>query len=121
MKWMLVMLAVTIWPAFAQPMSGALVDARCYESMDGNRNPSSTLYDVNRDRNAEIRYCHPGAKTKTFLVIDFNGQSHRLDAAGEAKAAALVQAHPKLHWYQVDVEGGRSGGVLQVSSMELEK
>ena len=34
---------------------GYLVDSRCYAAEERNMNPSSTLSEVNRDRNFEIR------------------------------------------------------------------
>lgn len=119
MKWIIAIVCLSPVPALAAEWSGALVDAQCYANMDGNRNPSSTEYDVNRDRSAEIRYCHPGPKTKSFALVDFDGQSYRLDATGNTKAAELVRGLAKKSRVGVKVQADRKGETLNVQSIAL--
>ncbi len=68
-------------------------------------NPTDTLTSVDRDTNREISYCFPSVKTKSFAVIESSGLSFRLDAAGNARAAALVAAAVKKSRFAVAVVG----------------
>ena len=77
--------------SFAGNWSGILVDSRCWDIQENNR--GGTLVYDGRDGNLEIRLCSPGAKTKSFAVVQQDGLSFKLDAPGNAKAAEL--AHPK--------------------------
>jgi len=99
--------------ASAQSWSGYLVDARCYAAMERNHNPQSTLMDVNIDRDSEIRYCRPTAKSNAFSVVLRDGQSFSLDAAGNTKAAAL----PKGHILYVTVKGQMRNRTVTVNSI----
>ncbi|MGB6943036.1 MAG: hypothetical protein WBE37_11615 [Bryobacteraceae bacterium] len=76
--------------SLAGSWSGVLVNSKCYGAEERNVNPTDTLTNVDRDRNLEIRYCSPNAKTKSFAVVQEDGSRLRFDSAGNAKAAELV-------------------------------
>jgi hypothetical protein len=100
---------------FAQSFSGALVDNVCYAREERNvtlRNP-----DANHDRDFEIRQCSPNAKTKEYAVVDHDGQSLKLDAAGNAKAAKLVSDLHRKGRLEVNVSGRKSKETLLVTSI----
>lgn len=100
-------------PALAQSWSGYLVDSKCYAAMERNHNPQSTLMDVNTDRSAEVQYCRPTPKTSSFAVVDFNGQSYRLDTVGSAKAATLAKNHIR----HVTITGEMDHGAIKVGTI----
>lgn len=114
-------------PAFAtqqsrrQTWSGFLVDSGCYEALERNTNPWDTSTYVDRDREREIRYCAPGAKTKSFTLVDRDGLSHKLDFEGAAKAAELVRRAGKKDPMAVTLEGEQREKEIQVDSIELAK
>ena len=54
-------------------------------------NPTDTLTSVDRDQNSEIRYCLPKAKTTSFTLVLSDGQTFKLDSAGNTQAAAIVR------------------------------
>ena len=60
---------------FANNWSGVLVDSKCYASEESNVNPGDTDTYVDRDRNFELRYCHPTARTKSFAIVQESGES----------------------------------------------
>lgn len=101
----------------AQSWTGYLVDSRCYSSLERNRNPRDTLTEVDRDRDSEVRYCRPAPRTRTFAIVDFNGQSFELDAAGNSKAAALAAAAGFKRFLHVTVTGALSGNTVKVQSI----
>jgi hypothetical protein len=72
---------------------------------------------VDRDGGREIRYCSPSPNTKSFALVRFDGQSFPLDAAGNAKAAALVHKTGKTHLFDVAVTGQLMGNAIQVDSI----
>jgi hypothetical protein len=102
---------------FARSWPGMLVDSRCYAAEERNVNPTDTLTYVDRDGAAEIRYCAPRAKTKSFAVVQSDGRTLRLDSAGNAKASELVRSSTKRRLYYVDVNGERSGDEIKVESI----
>lgn len=102
---------------FAATWSGNLVDAGCYTDLEENTNPTNTLQNVNRDRTGEIRYCAPKPKTKSFTLVQLDGQSLNLDAAGNAKAAEFVRSLGKKHFYPVNVTGELNGKEIRVDSI----
>ena len=69
----------------AETWSGTLVDSRCWDFYENNTKDTS-IY-VDRDRNMEIRFCSPTAKTKSFAVVLPDGMNLKLDSAGNAKAS----------------------------------
>ena len=103
--------------AFAEDWKGILVDSKCYGAEERNVNPTETLTAVDRDRNQEIRYCSPNAKTKTFAIIVPDGRDLRLDSGGDAKAADLVRKIGKRSMLEVSITGGVNGRKLRVDSI----
>ena len=106
-------------PGFAASWSGTLVDSKCYDAEQRNVNPTDTLTAVDRDTNAEIRYCAPSVKTKSFAVVESSGLSFRLDPAGNAKAAELVGKTGKRSRFEVAVTGEMSKDSVKVESISL--
>jgi hypothetical protein len=111
------LLAFSSAVSFAATWSGNLVDSRCYASEERNVNPTDTETYVDRDRNYEIRYCSPGPKTKFFTVVQFDGQSFKLDDAGNAKASELVRNAGKRRPYHVAITGEMMGNAIKVDSI----
>ncbi len=101
----------------AETVSGVLVNSKCYAAEERNVNPTDTQTYVDRDRNSEISYCHPRAKTKSFAIVTPDGRSIELDSAGNAKAAELVRRSAKKSRYEVAVVGGISKDVITVDSI----
>lgn len=103
--------------AFGETWSGVLVDADCYARLERNVGPRDTLTSVDQDRDWQIRYCHPGPKTKSFRLVDHDGQSFALDPGGNARAAGIVgKARPKsLMW--VTVSGEMENKTIKVAAM----
>jgi hypothetical protein len=101
---------------FAETWSGALVDAGCYTREEQNVTNKGDV-ETNHDRSFEIRQCSPGAKTMKFAVVDRDGQSFKLDAAGNAKAARLVSEQHVKGWLDVTVSGRKSGGTVMADSI----
>jgi hypothetical protein len=105
--------------SFAGSWSGTLVDSKCYDAEERNVNPTDTLTSVDRDTNREISYCSPSLKTKSFAIVESSGQSFRLDAAGNAKAAELVARTGKKSRCAVVVAGEMSKALVKVDSISL--
>lgn len=103
--------------ALAQGWPGYLVDGKCFESLERNKSPFDTQTFVNRDVGREIRYCHPRAKTTSFMFIQQNGNRFRLDSAGNVKAAELVRADAAKAANLVSVTGTKTGQTIQVTSI----
>lgn len=101
--------------------SGFLVDSPCYESEEGNVNPKDTETYVDRDRDSEVRFCAPSAKTKAFYLVDHDGLGYRLDAAGNAKAVALVHQIGKKVPMEVTVAGQLTKKTIAVESISPAK
>ena len=104
-------------PGFAGDWSGALVDARCWGFEERNVSPHETLMYVDRDRNLEISFCSPKAKTTSFAIVPADGQSLLLDAAGNAKAAELVRNSAGKPPLAVHVTGELNKGTIAVASI----
>lgn len=103
--------------AFAESWRGMLVDSKCYAAEQRNVNPTDTETAVDTDKGAEIRYCTPKAKTKSFALVGPDGSALRFDAAGDAKASAYVHAEGKQRRYEVAVTGEQNGERIQVASI----
>ena len=102
----------------AATWSGALVDANCFRSLENNKNPQDSLSSVDRDRGAEIVYCTPTLKTKSFAVVILDsGISFKLDPSGDAKAAELVREIGRHPHFMVDVSGEMSKHTIKVDSI----
>ena len=107
--------------AYAGTWSGTLVDSKCFAIAELNVNPTDTLTHVNRDQNQELRLCSPGAKTKSFAVVQHDGLSFNLDSAGNAKAAEIVRKPPKKSSFAVVVTGEMSGSTIKVDSISMDR
>ncbi len=107
--------------SFAGIWTGALVDSKCYASEERNVNPTDTMTYVDRDRNLEIRFCSPRAKTKSFAVVQADGTIVTLDAVGNAKAAEFVRATGKQSRFAVVVTGALSKDTISVDSIAIAK
>lgn len=105
----------------ADVWSGVLVDSKCWTSEQRNVNPSDTSTFVDRDRNWELGFCKPNAKTKSFAVVKPDGTSFKLDSAGNAKAADLVRNTGKQRMYRVAVTGNASNRTVNVDSIALSR
>jgi hypothetical protein len=104
---------------FAGSWFGALVDSKCYNALERNKNPGDTLSSVDRDRRGEIQYCTPNAKTKSFGIVLNDGSTFRFDAAGEAKAADLVRGAGKKSPVLVNVTGEEQKNTIKVDSVSM--
>jgi hypothetical protein len=104
----------------AENWTGALVDAKCYDLLESNHSPKDTEMAVDRDRDAEIRYCRPGAKTRVFELVNHDGINFHLDAAGNTKAVDLVRANPKQKRYEVKIAATQNRSTLAVETLSLE-
>jgi hypothetical protein len=102
------------WPGF-------LVDSKCYEAEERNRNPTTTLEAVNRDRDEEIRYCRPRAKTRSFTFVDRDGISFKLDPGVNARAADLVRNSAHTGELAVEVTGEKTGNTIKVDTISPAK
>lgn len=107
--------------SFAGTWSGVLVDARCWGFRERNVNPRDTLTFVDRDRNLELSFCTPNAKTKSFAVVPEDGVSLALDAAGNAKAAEVVKQANRKSPLVVDVTGEVNKNTIAVASISAAK
>jgi len=107
--------------SFAGIWTGALVDSKCYASEERNVNPTDTMTYVDRDRNLEIRFCTPRAKTKSFAIVQADGTVVTLDAGGNAKAAELVRGTGKQSRFAVAVTGALSKDTISVDSIAMAK
>ena len=90
---------------FAGSWEGVLVNSECYDAVERNVNPFESGLDASRDRNFEVRYCRANARTKSFTVVQPDGQSFRLDSTGNAKAAEIVRKGNQKLVFVVNVTG----------------
>ncbi len=105
--------------SFGESWSGYLVNSKCYAAEERNVNPNDTNTAVDRDRNMEIRYCSPNAKTKSFAVVRSDGVRFRLDANGNAKAAELARKAGKTPFFLVTVSGEMIDHTVKVDSISI--
>ena len=112
-------LLMTLSGGTAGNWTGALVDSRCYAGAERNVNPTDTETAVDRDGASEVRYCAPGGKTKQFAIVQRDGASLRLDAAGNALAADLVRSRGRKPLTVVDVRGELRDGEIQVTGLDV--
>ena len=101
----------------AQTWSGYLVDAKCYQAEENNVNPFDPNFDANHNRGVEVEMCRPNAKTKSFAVVQTDGRSFRLDAAGNAKALDLVKSAVAKSGLRVSVSGPMHKDTVTVDSI----
>ena len=107
--------------AYAGTWSGTLVDSKCFATVKLNVNPTDTLTYVDRDQNQELRLCSPGAKTKSFAVVQHDGRSFNLDSAGNAKAAELWRKTTKKPTMAVVVTGEMNGKAIKVGTISMDR
>jgi len=118
----LVLFSLTVAPTLAETWTGALVDSRCYANLERNRDPKDTLFNVDRDRGSEIRYCAPEKSTKLYAIVQVDGTAVNLDSTANSKAADVVQSAAKgTKWFQVTVSGELSHNSVKVDSITLAK
>jgi hypothetical protein len=106
---------------FSATWSGWLVDSKCYANLESNKSPTDTLNYVDRNKNEELLYCTPKAKTKSFALVDRNGLSYNLNAAGNAKAADLIRTAGAKANGEVKIVGEATGNAIKVDSISLAK
>ncbi len=85
---------------FAESWTGKLVDANCLEQSQGQNKAAS---------------CTPTAKTASFGLETGDGKVFRLDAAGNAKAAAMVKSGKTDA--AVTISGAMNGETVKVDSI----
>jgi hypothetical protein len=104
---------------FAGSWQGVLVNSKCYDALERNVNPFESGLDAGRDRNFEVRYCRANARTKSFTVVQPDGQSFKLDSKGNAKAAEIVRKGNQKFIFVVDVTGKVRSHVIEVDSISM--
>jgi hypothetical protein len=114
-----VLLCLSSALSFGGTWSGALVDSKCYDAEERDVNPTDTLTNVDRDGNREIRYCSPSVRTRSFAIVQSDGQSFKFDPAGNAKAAELVGKTRKKSRLAVAVTGELNKSTIQVDSISI--
>lgn len=97
--------------------SGVLVKSDCWINEEHNVNPTDTTLFVDRDRNEEIRYCRPNAKTTSFILVPPDGVGLKLDRTGNAKAAGLIHHAGKESEYRISVTGRLVKNTINVDSL----
>jgi len=118
---MLALFCLSAAVGFAGTWTGYLVNGNCYASMERNKNPSDTESYVDRDRGFEIRYCSPNAKTKAFTLVLDDGETLKLDTAGNAKAEELVKNTGKKRYFRVEVTGVQTKDTVKVDTISAIK
>ena len=104
---------------FAGTLEGVLVNSECYRTMERNVNPGDVALDASRDRNLEVRYCRANGRTKSFTLVQPDGQSFQLDAPGNAKAADIVRKGNEKFIFVVDVTGEVRDHTITVDSISM--
>ena len=104
---------------FAGSWEGVLVTSDCYDALERNVNPFESGLDASRDRNFEVRYCRANARTKSFTVVQPDGQSFKLDSTGNAKAAEIVRKGNPKFIFVVDVTGKVHDHLIKVDSISM--
>jgi hypothetical protein len=106
---------------YAGTWPGTLVDSKCFAFAERNVNPTDTLTYVDRDQNQELRLCSPGAKTKSFAVVQHDGFSFSLDSVGNTQAAEIARKTSKRSSWAVVVTGEMSGNTIKVESISMNR
>jgi hypothetical protein len=99
---------------YTQGWPGYLVDARCYASEEENVN--HTQNGTDRNVGFEISFCHPTAKTRSFVFIQQDGNRFHLDSVGNVKAAQFVRANVREARGLVGISGTKTEGTIRVTS-----
>lgn len=95
--------------------SGWLVSAKCFASMDNNRNDTEKSW----DGNLVIRYCTPDKDTKSFSFVRNDGEHFAFDSAGNEKAAQLPLSLGKHFVYFVKVASERLKNTMRVQRIAI--
>ena len=95
--------------------SGWLVSAKCFASMDANRN------DIERswDGNFVVRYCTPDKDTKSFAVMRQDDSPIAFDSAGNEKAAELPLSLGKHFVYFVKVSTEQLRNAIKIKRITI--
>ncbi len=104
---------------FAGSWEGVLVNSECYDTVERNVNPGDVGFDVSRDRGLEVRYCRANAHTKSFTVVQPDGQSFKLDSPGNSIAAEIVRKGNQKFIFVVDVTGEVRHDLIKVDSISI--
>ena len=114
-----VLLCLVSVVGLAGSWEGVLVNSTCYDALERNVNPWESALDAGRDRNYEVRYCHANSKTKLFTLVQPDGQSFKLDSAGNTRAADIVRkGNPKLI-FVVNVTGEQHNHFIIVNTISM--
>ena len=105
--------------SFTRNLEGVLVDSSCYDAQERNISPWGSAVDGSRDRNYEIRYCRANARTKSFTVVQPDGQSFKLDSTGNAKASEIIRNGNPKFIFVVYVTGEERDHSFKVDSIGL--
>lgn len=95
--------------------SGWLVSAKCFATMDHNRNDTEKSW----DGNLVVRYCTPDKDTKSFAVVRQDGLPFDFDSAGNEKAAELPLSLGKHFVYFVKVATEKLGNTIKVQRISI--
>ncbi len=98
--------------------SGYLVDSSCYTSLWNNTDSSTT---ADRDLDLSAKLCAPHPWTKSFGVTQQDWILVRFGAAGNEKAAALLNGRVVESTYAVSIMGKAQNAVLDVDSISILK
>jgi hypothetical protein len=110
---------LSVLPLTAANWPGTLVDADCYTRLERNVSPRDTLTNVDRDRDWEIRYCHPTEKTKLFGLVDRNGQFARIEASDSGKLRQFTRRGANLHVTIVGTASTDRAGVKTIKADDV--
>src|SRR5277367_3080406 len=102
----ILLLLLTLTPAFAANWTGVLVDYNCYASERRNVNPWDTI-PGDQDLAGEVHYCSPKSKTISFGVVTPDWHFYKLDAGGNVKAAEITNRLGRKRIIPVAVSGQR--------------
>jgi hypothetical protein len=104
---------------FAGSWEGVLVNSDCYDAVERNVNPFESGLDASHDGNFEVRYCRANARTKSFTVMQPDGQSFRLDSTGNTKAAEIVRKGNQKVIFVVGITGKVRDHLIKVDSISM--
>ena len=104
MKKLFLTLSLVSTAAFADTLSGTLVDLNCKA----------------KDLAEHTRKCAIGCAKSGFGLVTADGKFVKFDEAGNAKALAALQASQKEKDLKATVSGTTEGDVLKVESITLE-
>jgi hypothetical protein len=95
---------------------------KCFQTEERNVNPDYINLPGAHDLDYDIRACYPrDARSRNIIVVLSTGETFKLDAAGNAAAAKLVEAAGKpakrQHYFPVEVIGRIVKDRLEVQSI----